>query len=88
MWFLPLLPPILPHLSIPPRKATLMVLGWIGAQALWLGIAYQLEFRAREVFLPLWAAGIVLFAVSVWVLGEVIEGWDVEPGGKEGRRSE
>ena len=57
----------------------MMVGAWIVAQAIWLGIAYQLEFLAREVYLPLWLAAIGLFAVSVYVLGEVIEGFDLQP---------
>ncbi len=84
MWFLPLLPPLLPHLNISSTKAGGMIALWIAGQAVWLGTAYRLEFLAEEVYLTLWAAGIGLFAISVWVLGEVIEGFD--PGlGRRGK---
>jgi len=75
MWFLPLLPPILRDLRISWRKASMMIALWVAAQAVWLGTAYQLEFQAKEVYLALWFAGISLFGVSVWVLGEIIEGF-------------
>ncbi len=76
MWFLPLLTPIIPHLRMSPQKATFLVGLWVGAQAVWLGAAYQLEFVAKEVYLCLWVAGIQLFGFSIWVLGEIIEGFD------------
>jgi phosphatidylinositol glycan class M len=52
-----------------------MTLAWVVAQGAWLGTAFQLEFMAREVYLPLWAAGLGLLGTSTWVLGEIIEGW-------------
>ncbi|WVQ98817.1 hypothetical protein IAU59_005948 [Kwoniella sp. CBS 9459] len=93
MWFLPLLPPILPSLSnsnsnsnsghnsrsrsrsraLSARKTTLLVGGWVAAQAIWLGTAYQLELMGQDVFWGLWVAGLGLFGVSIWVLGELID---------------
>ena len=68
MWFLPLLAPLLPYLRMSSRQASAMLVMWIAGQAIWLATAYQLEYRAKEVFLTLWAAGVLLFGV--------IEGFD------------
>ncbi|ORY24975.1 PIG-M-domain-containing protein [Naematelia encephala] len=76
-WFLPLLPPLLPYLHITPRKASLMIGLWVLSQAIWLGSAYLLELRAQDVYITVWAAGIALFGTSCWVLGEVIEGFEL-----------
>jgi len=54
-----------------------MILSWVVAQGIWLGMAYQLELMARDVYLGVWMAGIGLLGVSTWVLGEVLEGWDL-----------
>jgi phosphatidylinositol glycan class M len=47
---------------------------WVGGQALWLSTAYRLEFLAEGVYLPLWGAGVALFAVSVVGLGVLLDG--------------
>ena len=60
------------QLRISPRKALVMVSMWVAAQAVWLGTAYRLEFLAEEVYLSLWAAGMGLLGVSLWILGEMI----------------
>ncbi|WVF72086.1 hypothetical protein IAT40_006898 [Kwoniella sp. CBS 6097] len=95
MWFLPLIPPILPSLRSNPnpnpnpsspsssssssvswRKVVVLIGGWITAQAVWLGTAYQLELMGKSVYLALWAAGLGLFGVSCWVLGELIDAFE------------
>ncbi|WVN86765.1 uncharacterized protein L203_101937 [Cryptococcus depauperatus CBS 7841] len=74
-WFLPLLPSILGHLQMTRQKAVAVVGAWVAAQGLWLGSAYMLELKAQSVYVIVWAAGLVVFGVSIWVLGEVIESW-------------
>ncbi|OCF41456.1 phosphatidylinositol glycan, class M [Kwoniella heveanensis CBS 569] len=76
MWFLPLLPPILSSLtslSLSRRKIAILVGSWVIAQAVWLATAYQLELMGRSVYLAVWAGGLSLFGVSIWVLGELID---------------
>lgn len=72
MWFLALIPPIMPQLNLTPVRGIVLVGSWVLAQALWLGMAYRLELLAQDAYLAVWAAGIGLFGVSVWVLGEII----------------
>jgi len=50
-----------------------VLLAWIGEQALWLSTAYRLEFLAQPTYLPLWAAGLLLFLGSVFGLGVLLD---------------
>lgn len=53
-------------------QATLLLAAWVASQAQWLSIAFQLEFRAANVFLPLWAASLVFLATNAFILASVI----------------
>jgi phosphatidylinositol glycan class M len=91
MWYLWFLPLVLPHLNVSRRKAVLLLGLWVGsqvrqynvdkspadvcAQAVWLSIAYRLEFLGSQVYLPLWTAGTAYVAVNSYVLAEVIRGY-------------
>jgi phosphatidylinositol glycan class M len=73
MWFLALIPPIIPQINLSPRQVTILVGVWILGQAIWLGMAYRLELLAQDAYLAVWAAGIGLFGASVWILGELVD---------------
>jgi len=75
MWYLWFLPLVLPHLNLSKSKAIFLLGLWIGSQAAWLSIAYRLEFLGSQVYLPLWAAGIVYVAANSYVLAEIIRGY-------------
>ncbi|KAF8643897.1 hypothetical protein AX16_008913 [Volvariella volvacea WC 439] len=75
LWYLLLLPLLLPSLSISPRKALLYGAVWIGTQALWLGEAYRLEFLGEDVFFGLWMRGLIYVAGNCWVLAGIMEGY-------------
>ncbi|WVQ78375.1 hypothetical protein IAT38_000461 [Cryptococcus sp. DSM 104549] len=87
-WFLPLLPLVLPDLKMSRRKAGQLVGGWVVSQGVWLAAAYQLELKARGVYLGVWAAGVGVFLVSVWVLGEVVDSWGPGAGEEEKPKTE
>ncbi|TXT07267.1 hypothetical protein VHUM_03437 [Vanrija humicola] len=73
LWPLPLVPLVsFPGLSW--RTLGLCLAAWVGAQALWLATAYRLEFLGEPVYLPLWAAGLLLFVVSIGGLGALLDG--------------
>lgn len=75
IWFLPLLPYIIPQLDLSAIKASMLVGAWIAAQAIWLGMGYKLEFLGESVHLQIWAAGLVLFGTSCWILGELLDNY-------------
>ncbi|KAL1406822.1 GPI mannosyltransferase 1 [Vanrija albida] len=73
LWPLPLVP-LVAFPGLRWRTLALCLAAWVGAQALWLATAYRLEFLGEPVYLPLWAAGLLLFAVSIAGLGALLDG--------------
>lgn len=45
-----------------------MAVGWIATQALWLFLAFQLEFEGKNRYYELFAVGAVLFVMHLWML--------------------
>ena len=76
VWFIPLLIPVLSRLHLSPLKSTVLVGAWIAAQALWLYMAFRLEFLGEAVHLSLWTAGLVLLATSTWIIGQMMDAFD------------
>lgn len=74
------------HLGIQPGKSftsahcrekpPLIVL--VHIQALWLSIAYRLEFLAQNVFLPLWAASLVFLGANTWCICVLLDSYRIE----------
>lgn len=60
------------------RRAFACLAIWIGSQALWLSEAYRLEFLGDDVYYGVWARGLVYVASNVWVLVQVIEGYNIQ----------
>lgn len=73
LWPLPLVP-LLSFPSLTWRNLALVLGAWVGAQALWLSFGYRLEFLGEPVYLELWGAGLLLFAVSAVGLGVLLDG--------------
>ncbi|KAG6865401.1 hypothetical protein C0991_002895 [Blastosporella zonata] len=72
LWYLLLLPLILPRLGTTRRRALAYIAVWVGTQALWLAEAYKLEFLGRNVFFGLWVRSLVYVIGNVWVLGGIM----------------
>ncbi|KAJ7581114.1 glycosyltransferase family 50 protein [Mycena floridula] len=75
LWYLLLLPLLLPQLNISRTMGTIYVAVYIAVQALWLSEAYQLEFRGQTVFFGLWIRGLVYVVGNCWVLAGIIDGY-------------
>ncbi|KAG9013002.1 GPI mannosyltransferase 1 [Tulasnella sp. JGI-2019a] len=75
MWYLWFLPLVLPRLQM-SRWAGVSTLGvWIATQAIWLSLAYRLEFLGQNVFLYLWFAGATFLTGQNYVLVKIIQGY-------------
>ncbi|PPQ63270.1 hypothetical protein CVT24_006795 [Panaeolus cyanescens] len=79
LWYLLLLPLLLPQLSMTRWQAASYLIIWIATQALWLAEAYQLEFLGKNVFVGLWIRGLVYVIGNCWVLAGIMRGYDSGP---------
>lgn len=75
VWFLSLLPPVLPFLVISWGEVVRVIVVWVGAQVTWLIPAYMLEFRGINSFLHIWFHGLVFFCASIFALGRLIKSY-------------
>lgn len=74
MLFVPLIAPrVVATLGM--RRGALVLAAWVGTQALWLTQAFRLEFGGENVFLSLWACGLLYVVGNCWVLGEVVKAY-------------
>lgn len=73
VWFFCLLPLILPWTKLRLWWKGLICIGiWFAAQVHWLGWAYLLEFKGRNVFIQLWLASIIFLAANTCILGSIL----------------
>jgi len=76
MWYIVLLPFILPYSSFLAnwRLGTVALAMWVLGQAAWLLQGYELEFLGNSTYFPgLWAASLGFFAVNCWLLGVFVD---------------
>ena len=55
-----------------------MVAAWVGAQALWLKYAYELEFLGKDVRWVVWSFSVLFFLVNLWECFEVSRAYRFE----------
>jgi len=76
VWYLALLPLVLPSSSLffrPQVQAAIgCVTAWVGAIVLWLGWAHQLEFRGHQCFVYVWLSSLFFLAANVAVVCNAI----------------
>ncbi|KAJ2926429.1 hypothetical protein H1R20_g10662, partial [Candolleomyces eurysporus] len=75
LWYLLLLPLLLPQLSMSWRRGIACIVVWAAAQALWLGGAYKLEFLGENVYFGLWLRGLVYTIGNCWVLVQIMKAY-------------
>ncbi|KAF9484641.1 GPI mannosyltransferase 1 [Pholiota conissans] len=80
LWYLLLLPLLLPQLAIPRANTIVYIIVWVGTQALWLSEAYKLEFLGDNVYFGLWIRGLIYVVGNCWVLGGIMGGYRVTSG--------
>ncbi|XP_072169689.1 GPI mannosyltransferase 1-like [Diadema setosum] len=68
LWYLSLLPLILPSTLMSVREGIFLIATWFTAQGLWLLPAYYLEFEGRDTFVFIWLAGLFFFFTNVYIL--------------------
>ncbi|KAF9061918.1 glycosyltransferase family 50 protein [Rhodocollybia butyracea] len=80
LWYLLLLPLIIPRISMSPTKAVACVIVWVAVQALWLSEAYRLEFLGSNTFYGLWVRGLIYVVGNCWVVAQLMQGYSVAKG--------
>ncbi|XP_064611252.1 GPI mannosyltransferase 1-like [Liolophura sinensis] len=75
LWYLCLVPLVIPRLRMKVGKGILLTVSWFIAQGLWLLPAYYLEFEGQNTFLYIWMAGILFFLVNIYIAKSVIEAY-------------
>lgn len=73
VWFFCLIPVVLPWSLMKMKWEGLScILVWMGTQLHWLMWGYLLEFKGKNVFLPLWIASLLFLAANSFVLIAII----------------
>lgn len=75
LWYLLLLPLLIPQLSMSLRRAVACVVVWAATQGLWLSEAYKLEFLGENVYFGLWMRGLVYVVGNCWVLVQIMKAY-------------
>lgn len=78
IWYLAIFPICLKNLSTMPKKLGFVYFSiWILAQALWLLLAYLLEFKSKNTFNLIGVQGVAFFFVKIYLIQKLIKHFDV-----------
>lgn len=88
LWYLCLLPLVLPSLTMSVSKGITLILAWLLGQGIWLMPAYYLEFEGMNTFFWIWCAGLLFFLINITVMTSILDSYVYTPWGRGTQKQE